>query len=292
MKASIVIRTYNEQRHLPGVLQAIKAQAAAFAHETLVVDSGSTDRTPQIAEEFGCRIVRIAREEFSFGRSLNMGCRAALGECLVFVSGHCIPAGKDWLARLIEPLGRDSIVYTYGRQVGNGESRFSECEIFGKYFPQESRIPQEGFFCNNANAALLKRTWEEHPFDEALTGLEDMWLSKRLVAHGMKVGYVAEAPVYHLHDETWAQIRRRFEREAIALQHIMPEIHVSFADFLRYFVSAVLLDCGSAMQANLFRRKAQEIFLYRLMQFWGAYRGNQFQREISRARKEKYFYPR
>jgi len=292
MKASIVIRTYNEQLHLPAVLSAIGNQATSFEHETVLVDSGSTDRTVEIAQEFGCRIERIAKDRFSFGRSLNIGCEAARGECLVFVSGHCIPVGKDWLAHLVGPLGTDSIVYTYGRQIGNGTSRFSECQIFGKYFPDESRVPQEGFFCNNANAALLKRTWEHNRFDEELTGLEDMWLSKRLVSQGLKVGYVAEAPVYHLHDESWAQVRRRFEREAIALQHIMPEIHVSFADFMRYFTSAVMLDWGAAMQESMFRRKAKEIFLYRLMQFWGAYRGNQYHRQISRARKEKYFYPR
>src|SRR4029453_4714642 len=127
MKASIVIRTYNEQQHLPAVLQAIKGQAAPFPHETVIVDSGSTDRTPEIAEEFGCRIVRISKEEFSFGRSLNMGGRAARGECWVLGGGPCFPTQHAWFVRLIEPLGRDSIVYTYGRQVGNSSSRFSEC---------------------------------------------------------------------------------------------------------------------------------------------------------------------
>lgn len=292
MKASIVIRTYNEARHLPALLASISEQATGFAHETVLVDSGSTDRTVEIAEGFGCRIVRISKDDFSFGRSLNVGCRAALGECLVFVSGHCIPVGKDWLASLVEPLGRDAIAYTYGRQLGNDHSRFSECQIFGKYFPAESAMPQEGFFCNNANAALLKRVWEQVPFDEEVTGLEDMHLSRQIVGRGMKVGYVAEAAVYHLHDESWSQVRRRFEREAIALQYIMPEIHMSFTDFLRYFVSAVLLDSGAAMQQSLFRRKAKEILLYRLMQFWGAYRGNHMHRQISRARKDKYYYPR
>ena len=292
MKASIVIRTYNEERHLLSVLEAIQGQATPWPHETVVVDSGSTDHTVQIAERFGCRIVHIAKEDFSFGRSLNIGCRAAAGEYLVFVSGHCIPVGKDWLAHLIEPLGRESIVYTYGRQIGSSESRFSECQIFGKYFPQKSAVPQEGFFCNNANAALLRAVWEEHAFDENLTGLEDMFLSRQLAAAGMRIGYVSDAVVHHLHDESWPQIRRRFEREAIALQYIMPEIQVNFLDFLRYFISAVLLDCGSALQRKMLRQKAKEICLYRLMQFWGAYRGNNIHRKLSRATKEKYFYPR
>jgi rhamnosyltransferase len=292
VKASIVIRTYNEQRFLPDLLAGIRAQRTDFEHETVLVDSGSTDQTVAIAEQFACRIERIEKAQFSFGRSLNIGCRAAQGDCLVFVSGHCIPADEHWLARLVAPLGREAIAYTYGCQRGNGLSRFSECQIFGKYFPEQTRVPQEGFYCNNANAALLRNVWEQHPFDEELTGLEDMHLSKQLVAKGFKVGYVADATVYHLHDESWAQIRRRFEREAIALQHIMPEIHLSITDVLRYFTSAVLLDLGSALQKKTLRRRAAEIFMYRLMQFWGAYRGNHMHRRVSHARKEQYFYPR
>jgi len=292
MKASIIIRTYNEQRYLPDLLSSIRAQKTDFQHEVVLVDSGSTDRTVSIAEEFGCRIQRIDKKEFSFGKSLNFGCRVAQGECLVFVSGHCIPTDENWLAKLLAPLGRDAIAYTYGGQRGNGQSRFSECQIFAKYFPSESRLPQEGFYCNNANAALLKDIWKQYPFDEELTGLEDMHLSKQLVQKGMMVGYVADAAVFHLHEESWSQIRRRFEREALALQHIMPEIQLSRTDFLRYFGSAVLLDLGAALQKKSLRRSAGEIFLYRLMQFSGAYRGNHIHRKLSRAKKEQYFYPR
>ena len=67
-----------------------------------------------------------------------------------------------------------------------------------------------------------------------------------LVANGGRIGYVASAAVYHLHDETWGQVGRRFEREAIALQHIMPEVELARRDVVRYFFSAVLLDMGEA----------------------------------------------
>ena len=201
----------------------------------VIVDSGSTDNTLDIARQFGCRIVHIRKQEFSYGRSLNMGCDASSGEVLVFISGHCIPTNPRWLPSLISPLGRDEIVYTYGAQVGHQKTKFSEQQHFAKYFPSQSKLPQEGFFCNNANAALLKSVWKENYFDENLTGLEDMHLSKRLVSQGFRIGYVAEALVLHIHEESWSQVRRRFEREAIALQHVMPEVHISFNDFIRYF---------------------------------------------------------
>lgn len=293
MKVSIIVRTYNEAKWLPHALRAIGRQnKSGTCVETIVVDSGSTDETLQIAKNFCCRIIRIKKEEFTFGRALNIGCSAADGEVLVFLSAHCIPIGTDWLKRLIDPLGKDGIVYTYGRQEAHPESKYSEAQLFKKYFPDRNRLPQDGFFCNNANAALLRDVWRAHLFNEDLTGLEDMELAKRLVAGGAKIGYVADASVVHIHQESWRKIRTRYEREAIALRAIMPEIHISFMDFLRYFVSGVLFDWSQAIQDRVFFEKAGEILLFRLMQYWGTYRGNNEHRKMSRARKEEYFYPR
>jgi len=87
---SIVIRAYNEEAHLGRLLKGISQQEAAGV-ETILVDSGSTDRTVQIAEEYGVQIVQISPEEFTFGRSLNRGIQAARGEFVVIVSAHCYP---------------------------------------------------------------------------------------------------------------------------------------------------------------------------------------------------------
>ena len=293
MKASIVIRTLNEAEHLPALLEGIARQRYPEGDiETVLVDSGSTDGTLEIAERHGVNLQHIDKKEFSFGRSLNIGCDAASGDALLFISGHCIPASERWVAELVRPLGQDNVVYSYGAQWGGKDSRFSEKQIFAKYFPDTSAVPQEGFFCNNANSALLKRVWSNTRFDEVLTELEDMHLAKRLVEQGHGIAYVAEAPVYHLHDESWRQVRRRFEREALALRHIMPEVHIGWTDFVRYVVSAVLLDMGAALQQRRFRSVIGEIVLYRFMQFWGSYRGNHIHRNLSKRRKEEYFYPK
>lgn len=293
MTASIVIRTYNEEKHLPDLLRAVDSQTTrGLPHETIIVDSGSTDGTLNIAKKHACKVLHIEKHIFTFGRSLNYGCESAQGDYLVFVSGHCVPKNDDWLLNLVSPLQNADCAYVYGRQLGNGQSRFSERQLYNKYFPEESRIPQEGFFCNNANAALLREVWHTHKFDEELTGLEDMELAKRLVAEGLKLGYTADAPVYHLHDETWVNVRNRYKREAIALQHIMPQIHISFVDFLRYYTSAVLLDMGAALQEKVLLKTFPEIVMFRLMQFWGSYRGNHEHRKLSREMKEKYFYPK
>ena len=252
---SIVIRTYNEARHLPALLDMIARQETGSVKvETIVVDSGSTDDTLIIAKQHRCRVVHVHRDQFTFGRALNLGCAAAAGEALVFISGHCIPVKAHWLAALMQPLADGHVAYAYGRQIGNADTRFSERQVFAKYYPIQTRIPQRGFFCNNANAVLLCRTWESFHFDEELTGLEDMALAQRLVNTGERIAYAADASVYHLHDETWPQIARRYHREAMALQKIMPEVHVRWIDALRYFGNAVGNDLIKALkQGELFR---------------------------------------
>jgi glycosyltransferase involved in cell wall biosynthesis len=293
MLISVVIRTLNEARYLPRLLEAIAQQElSGHSVEVVLVDSGSTDGTIDIARHRNCRISHINKDAFSFGRSLNIGCEAASGDVLVFVSGHCIPVDTKWLARLVQPLGENGVVYTYGRQVGGESTHFSESQIFAKYFPLQSKLPQDGFYCNNANSAILKNVWQGNRFDEEITGLEDMHLARRLTEHGSRVGYVADACVYHLHDESWHQVRRRFEREAIALQRIMPEVHIGPLDAVRYAVSAILLDCGNALSERRIASTFLKIVAYRVCQFWGAYKGNHLHRLLSRAAKERYYFPR
>lgn len=294
-RISIIIRTLNEAKYLDELLTLIQTQQIlGLSHEVIIVDSGSTDGTLHIAERHGCKIIHISREEFSFGRSLNIGCEAAKGDLLVFISGHCVPIDSHWLSNLCRPLLEDSdVCYTYGRQLGGEHSQFSEKRIFAKYFPESACIAadQQEFFCNNANAAIRFSDWQQQRFDEELTGLEDMELAQRLLKQGGRVAYLPNASVYHHHSETWLQVQRRFEREAIALQKIMPQIHFGIFDFLRYFISSTLKDWRNAFGSGELMHHFWDIPRYRWNQYLGSYRGNHYHRRLSHAEKDKYFYP-
>lgn len=293
MLASVVIRTYNEQRHLDELLVAVnKQQCKLVDMEVVVVDSGSTDDTLDIANRHGCRVTHIRKEDFSYGRSLNVGCSFARGDILVFISGHCVPVNDEWLDELCRPLKEGVVDYSYGRQIGKNNTKFSETRVFEKWFPDYSKLPQDGFFCNNANAAVRKEIWEKYRFNEELTGLEDMYLAKQLVEAGKKVGYTSTSVVYHMHDENWRQVRIRYEREAYALHQIMPEVHLTWADSLRFFMSSVLSDFAFAIREKQFHSKLLEILLFRIHHYWGSYRGNHEHRKLSAERKHEYFYPK
>lgn len=291
--ASIVIRTLNEAKWLPELLSAIDMQITpGMTVETVLVDSGSTDGTIEIARDHGCIIVTIDKADFTFGRSLNVGCDAARGRFLVFISGHCVPTTSSWLHDLCTPLAQSQFAYTYGRQVGrNGFTKFSEERLFAKYFPANADAQQGGFFCNNANAAVVRDAWQRFRFDENVTGLEDMALAKQLWQHGDAIGYVPEACVEHIHEETWKKVRIRYEREAIALQGIMPELHITFVDFVRYLTASIVMDMKDALKQRRLLSLFWEILRFRFSQYWGTYQGNNDHRKLSRQAKETYFYP-
>src|SRR4051812_7090978 len=67
---SVVIRTFNEERHIGRLLVGLKRQSVK-PDEIVLVDSGSTDATRFIARPHVSKLVEISPAEFSFGRALN-----------------------------------------------------------------------------------------------------------------------------------------------------------------------------------------------------------------------------
>lgn len=290
---SIVIRTLNEEKYLNELIVEIKNQIIEnFEYEIVIIDSGSTDKTLEIAKEHGCRITFISKKDFSFGKSLNMGSEYANGDILVYVSGHCIPSSTQWLNELVRPIIYGHAGYSYGGQLGKETTKFSEKQIFKKYFPKESEVPQKGFFCNNANSAISREVWKKYLFNEEITGLEDMELAKRYVDEGGKIAYIFNASVFHIHDETWKQTRRRYERESFALQEIMPDLQVSLWDMWRYILVGINSDLLVAYKNKSFFKNFLPIIFFRTAQYFGSYRGNKLNKQISDTRKEAYFYPK
>lgn len=294
MIVSIIVRTYNEQRHLPKLLQLVAAQElpAGVDVETIVVDSGSTDNTVSIAEASEATIVHIRKADFSFGRSLNVGCAASRGDLLVFVSAHCLPVNTRWVRAFVEEFRRGGCQYVGGRQVGYRTTKFSERMIFQKYYRPTNRLRQNIPFVNNANAAIKAELWREFHFDEALTGLEDLDLAKRITRAGYHVGYVPEAVVHHIHDETWRQVQRRYEREALAMSHIWPQIHFGFRDFVFHSIVSAGRDMMSALRMRKLARHMLEILKFRFHQYLGTWRGHRLHRVVTRRMKHRYYYSR
>jgi len=292
-KVSIVIRCYNEEQHIGRLLSGIMKQTIQDI-ETIVVDSGSTDATVSIASRYPVKFLSIKPDEFSFGRALNIGCRAATGDLIVIASAHVYPVYPDWLEQLIVPFADPNVAITYGKQRGCDTTQYSEHQIFATWFPDESVSIhyQDSPFCNNANAAIRRSLWEGTPYDETLTGLEDLDWAKRVLSLGYRIAYVPEAEIIHVHNETPHRIYNRYRREAIALKHIYPEENFHWWDFVRLFTTNTISDYYHAWHDSRIWQSLLSIPIFRLMQFWGTYRGFVQRGLVNNQLRQTFYYPR
>jgi rhamnosyltransferase len=256
------------------------------------VDSGSTDSTVQIAERYGVKVVHIPSDEFTFGRSLNFGIQAASHEFIVIASAHVYPVYPDWLESLLRPFEDEMVALTYGKQRGPDLAKFSEKQIFHQWYPDAGNSNQETAFCNNANAAIRKSSWEKNPYDETLTGLEDLAWGKWVKEQGYKIAYVTEAEIVHIHNETPKGVYNRYRREAMALRKIYPEANFNFYDFLRLTITNIFSDLWHAAREGLLMKNLASIFWFRFMQFHGTRIGHRETSLVTPQLRETFYYAR
>lgn len=287
---SIVIRCYNEERYIGRLLDGI-CQQGRDDIELIIVDSGSTDATVEIVSQYPVKLLTIRPEDFSFGRSLNIGCQAATGDFIVIASAHVYPTYKDWLEGLLAPFSDPDVALVYGKQSGNEITKFSEGQVLAKWFPDKSNNSQEHPFCNNANSAIRRTLWEQLPYDESLTGLEDLDWARRAIDLGYKIAYAANAEIIHVHNESAKQTYNRYRREAIALKTIYSNERFNLWHFARFLTANLVNDYRQALHDGAFRRNIFSIFGFRLMQFWGTFRGFAQSGPVTNQLKQTFYYP-
>lgn len=290
-KCSLVIRCFNEEKHIGKLLDNVITQTEKDV-EIIIVDSGSTDHTLEVAKKYPTKIVSILSSEFTFGKALNLGIQHATSDFILIASAHVYPTDKDWIKNILQPFENQHIALVFGRQIGNEITKFSEHQIFRKWFPPEPQgYEQDHPFCNNANTAIRKSVWETMPYDEKLTGLEDLDWAKRALLSGHKLYYCPQAVIVHVHEETPPRIMNRYRREAIAYRRIFPEAHFSFRDFCYLTLSNIVSDYIYAFKQNEFWKNITDIPMFRLMQFWGTYKGYRQKGEVSQMLKKRFYYP-
>lgn len=291
MKCSMIIRCYNEEEHIGRLLTGIMEQTIKNV-EIILVDSGSTDATLAISSRFPVKIVSIKPEDFSFGRSLNIGCQHATGEFIAIASAHVYPVYKDWLEKMLQPFVDNQIGLVYGKQRGNEITKYTEHQIFAKWFSEISDLNQTHPFCNNANAAIRRDLWSQISYDESLTGLEDLDWSKKILSLDYKIAYVSDAEIVHVHNETFKKIYNRYYREALAFKQIFPDEIFRFRDFVKFTITNTITDYYHAWYDQAFWENLFSIPTFRFMQFWGTYKGFLQHGVITSEVKQTFYYPR
>ena len=272
-ETSVLVRTFNEEKHLPKLLEGLATQSYRD-YELVFVDSGSYDRTRDIAARHTDRILRIDSTDFTYGYSLNVGTEACVGQFVAIVSAHTKPLNDEWLGSLVAPLREENTAMVYGRQLGWEGTKFSDAIDLRRTFGSKPKLLKPpNFFANNANSAIRKDLWRTHRFDEVLPGLEDIEWAKFWMERGLHVAYEPQAALYHIHEESWPQVRRRFYREAVAAKMIGVSSPWDAPKELFAETGRVVSDLYHAARVDNVFRRAPEILTFRVNKAIGTTRG-------------------
>ncbi len=221
-RVSVVIPTYNGGRLFDRVLAAAASQDCSFEYDVLVIDSGSTDRTAEVASKVGGRVWlhTLPKDQFQHGRTRNLGVELTDGDIVAFLTQDALPGDRQWLQRLVEGFdvsSRTALVYGRHRAYpAHGlfaardlDGMFDRFHELGPLYSGRLGLPSfihagseawrrlMGFYSDN-NSALLRAAWKELPYPEIDWG-EDQVLGWEMVRQGFDKVYADQAVVFHSH---------------------------------------------------------------------------------------------
>jgi len=234
MKLSFVIRTLNEELPLKETLKRVNEQVGNFEFEVIVVDSGSTDKTIDVAQAYGCKIIKISQKEWSWGRSLNWGIREAVGEFICILSAHCYLTRSDFIIKAIAQFdGSPQLGAIYGQQIPiTNYNPFEEDELETSFpameryrFGFEDICAGRDIGISNACCVLRRALWEDISYREDLQSLEDAVWASDVAQKGWQLGYTDTISVYHSHPVDPETIYRRWHWRTYESQNMLNSIY-------------------------------------------------------------------
>ncbi len=206
MRVSIIVPAYNASATLAGCIEACLNQTWED-REVIIVDDGSTDDTPRIAQSYPVHYIR--QENSGPAAARNRGAREAQGAVLAFTDSDCIPC-PDWVERLAGGIGGQvaAVGGTYG--IANPESLLARM-VNEEIAVRHERLGELVDFLGSFNVAYRKDAFDAvGGFDESfrMASAEDNDLSYRLQDAGYLLRFCPEAIVDHFHPtRLWPYLR-------------------------------------------------------------------------------------
>ena len=207
---SVVVPAYNAEDTIGPCIHALRNQQFEQPYEIIVVDDGSTAKTPEIARDAGATVISIVNSRPAAAR--NTGIRVAKGDTICFTDADCV-SYPDWLREITAPLEDTTVVACkgiYSSRQTQLIARFVQLEYEDKY--DLMRGAETIDFIDTYSAAYRREILvAEGGFDEQYAFQEDQELSFRLAERGHRMVFQPTAVVEHRHPSTLiAYIRKKY----------------------------------------------------------------------------------
>jgi cellulose synthase/poly-beta-1,6-N-acetylglucosamine synthase-like glycosyltransferase len=194
---TLLIAAYNEEEVIASKIKnCLELDYPAHRLQILVAADGSSDRTPEIVQEFTDKRVELSYSPPRRGKmaAINRAMPQAKGEIVVFSDANNMYA-PDTLRELVKPFSDPKVGAVSGaKQIVKGDGSLGDSE--GLYWKYESFIKlaesQIGSCTGMAGEILaLRRELFELPPDTVIN--DDFYMGMRLIARGYDVIYAPHA---------------------------------------------------------------------------------------------------
>lgn len=208
-----VIPTRNAGPRLEAILRALAGVPV------LVLDTASSDGTPERAQRLGAQVRAIAPDQFNHATTRNIALDYP-ADYYLFLTQDAVPADAGLLPALLGPMADPQVALVYGRHLPPPGVRPEERFARLRHYPPVSHVrtaadlPRHGihtFFASNVCALYRGTVFRAlGGFTPGLPTNEDMEFAARAILAGHAVAYAAEARVWHGHRLSLAQLWRRY----------------------------------------------------------------------------------
>lgn len=205
-KVSIIIPLYNGEDCIRSCLEGVFSQDyPRKQYEVIVVDNNSTDKSADIAREFGVTLLSLPEGNISSVR--NFGASYATGEILGFVDSDCIVA-NDWIINAVKILDNNKVAAT-----GSGYLCPKNATWVEKSWTIETKDDYRYVkFVTSGNFIVKSSVFKEiNGFNENLETCEDADICERIVKMGYKI--VNSAKIKNVHLNNHKSISQMFLKE-------------------------------------------------------------------------------
>jgi len=183
MKVSLIIPAYNEEKTIGDVIYV--AQNNPFVDEIVVVNDGSTDKTPLIAKKMGVNLINLG-ENKGKGYALYEGVKNSIGDIVIFLDADLIDLKTYHITELIKPIIEGEYLTT--------------CGIFEKgRFATDLSHKLTPFL--SGQRAMIRSLWENFKYDPEIRYGFEITLSDYFWRNKIKVKYVVLEGVTQLMKE-------------------------------------------------------------------------------------------
>ena len=240
---TVAVPVLNGARYLDEVLTAVRAQRVDRELELLVVDSGSTDGSLEIARRHGATVHEIDRRDFSHGATRNWIMELARGDHVAFLTQDATPAHDGWLAALLEGFEQaDDVAAVFGPHEPRPDASHMIKSEMERHFASWGNGGREialqrldrspaglaayrGFpggltFLSDVNCAIARWAWRQVPY-RPVPYAEDQLLGRELIEAGFAKVFHPEARVLHSHDYPPLTFFRRYFDEFRSLREVL-----------------------------------------------------------------------